>query len=625
MTEYTPNINLDLYENTDKPNLRDQYNSSMGKLDTILSTPFNSAQLADGAVTSAKLGDGAVTTAKLADNSVTADKIAPGALTAADIADGAITAGKIADAAVTSDKIINGAITTDKIADGSITSAKLANVLKYGYYSGVIIGHQGLVNDLCGNTLQSFQLAKKCNIDFVECDVRKTGDGEFVLAHDDTLSSYTAYTGNISATDYSTIVQYPITKGNNASYLPANTVIPKFEDFLKLCVAEDLVPIIEIKGGSNITDTDMQSIMSLVEAYGFINEAAIISFHQPHLLAALSYYRYMKTCYLSSTYSNEIVDWAVSHDVKAIMVPVSVINSTAINYAHASNVAIGVYNGAIGDMIAMKKLAVDFINVDGARWLLPSEDQLATDYDSYNVACIGSYKNHPIFSKWEMEQLKRNMMVPINGTSWQLNSNGNLIGNNVRNRMSILPVKVMPSTLVDISIPTSYKAAFIFYDKTFTTRYDDGWIGSGDTIIMVPSIYGSKNAPIYMTITVARTDDGDMGAVDYLFFKDFFAIGGLSPYFRYGTNNNRICSKQFAVNAGDTYKYTNSSTFQVGIRVFRGSTQIADSGWLSADYTIPSNASSIYVILKNISNNDRINSNLYDDAMETIEELMPSV
>lgn len=32
--EYTPNYNLDLYASADKPNLRDQYNSAMGKIDT---------------------------------------------------------------------------------------------------------------------------------------------------------------------------------------------------------------------------------------------------------------------------------------------------------------------------------------------------------------------------------------------------------------------------------------------------------------------------------------------------------------------------------------------------------------------------------------------------------------
>lgn len=33
-TDYTPNYSLDLYASTDKPNLRDQYNAAMGKIDT---------------------------------------------------------------------------------------------------------------------------------------------------------------------------------------------------------------------------------------------------------------------------------------------------------------------------------------------------------------------------------------------------------------------------------------------------------------------------------------------------------------------------------------------------------------------------------------------------------------
>lgn len=35
-SEYTPNYNLDLYASTDKPNLRDQYNGAMGKIDKAL-------------------------------------------------------------------------------------------------------------------------------------------------------------------------------------------------------------------------------------------------------------------------------------------------------------------------------------------------------------------------------------------------------------------------------------------------------------------------------------------------------------------------------------------------------------------------------------------------------------
>lgn len=40
-TEYTPNYNLDLYASADKPNLRDQYNAAMGKIDTQMKKSEN--------------------------------------------------------------------------------------------------------------------------------------------------------------------------------------------------------------------------------------------------------------------------------------------------------------------------------------------------------------------------------------------------------------------------------------------------------------------------------------------------------------------------------------------------------------------------------------------------------
>lgn len=40
-TEYTPNYNLDLYASADKPNLRDQYNAAMGKIDRQMKKSAN--------------------------------------------------------------------------------------------------------------------------------------------------------------------------------------------------------------------------------------------------------------------------------------------------------------------------------------------------------------------------------------------------------------------------------------------------------------------------------------------------------------------------------------------------------------------------------------------------------
>ena len=127
MTQYTPNYNLDLYESSDKPNLRDQYNSAMGKIDTQLATPVSESGIADGAVTGDKIANGAVTAGKIASGAVDTADIADGAVTGDKVADNAITTGKLASGAVDTSDIADGAVTGDKIADNAITTGKLAS------------------------------------------------------------------------------------------------------------------------------------------------------------------------------------------------------------------------------------------------------------------------------------------------------------------------------------------------------------------------------------------------------------------------------------------------------------------------------------------------------------------
>lgn len=49
-TEYTPNYNLDLYASADKPNLRDQYNAAMGKVDAQMKKTADDATNANANV-----------------------------------------------------------------------------------------------------------------------------------------------------------------------------------------------------------------------------------------------------------------------------------------------------------------------------------------------------------------------------------------------------------------------------------------------------------------------------------------------------------------------------------------------------------------------------------------------
>ena len=153
---YTPNYKLDLYTDTDKPNLRDQYNGAMNKIDSQFTIISNNIVVAIEAANQAKekadsASDSAATNAqsiatlnntvsgidtayKAADSSIieaykAADaKLSSDITTAYNAADKEIeTAYKAADSALTARFPIKSA----DIADGAITESKLsADLLK---------------------------------------------------------------------------------------------------------------------------------------------------------------------------------------------------------------------------------------------------------------------------------------------------------------------------------------------------------------------------------------------------------------------------------------------------------------------------------------------------------------
>ena len=49
------------------------------------------------------------------------------------------------------------------------------------------IAHRGYTREWPGNTLEAIEAAMRLGVDAVEVDVQETGDGGFVLAHDDTI------------------------------------------------------------------------------------------------------------------------------------------------------------------------------------------------------------------------------------------------------------------------------------------------------------------------------------------------------------------------------------------------------------------------------------------------------
>ena len=142
--------------------------------------------------------------------------------------------------------------------------------------------HRGLATSgYPENTMVAFKDAIDKGWTFLETDIRVTSDGVWVLLHDATINRTaknadgTSIASNISISNitYEQALEYDF--GIYAGEEFAGTKIPTLEDFLKLCRAKHVYPVIEVKD-SGITQAQVDAVWTLIEKYSMQNRIFLL-------------------------------------------------------------------------------------------------------------------------------------------------------------------------------------------------------------------------------------------------------------------------------------------------------------------------------------------------------------
>lgn len=140
--------------------------------------------------------------------------------------------------------------------------------------------HRGLwsPDGAAENSLAAFRLAMEAGVGF-ECDVRRAGDGRWVVFHDDHLDRLTGLSGRVRDAGGETLA---------GARLPDGSSLPSLEAVLKLAFAGASV-LIELKVDDDAGDDDAEDLAaSLSRAVGSPPGAvAFMTFH-PVAAAALA-------------------------------------------------------------------------------------------------------------------------------------------------------------------------------------------------------------------------------------------------------------------------------------------------------------------------------------------------
>lgn len=135
-----------------------------------------------------------------------------------------------------------------------------------------VIGHRGACGHAPENTMPAFHRGRELGAIWVEADVKKTADGQFVLMHDQTVDRTTDGTGKVAELSLEKIRGLDAGAWFGAEY--AGTNIPLLEELLSWASSAGIGICLDL--GAGLVPTDLCAIGKLVIEHGLAKETLAI-------------------------------------------------------------------------------------------------------------------------------------------------------------------------------------------------------------------------------------------------------------------------------------------------------------------------------------------------------------
>lgn len=145
-----------------------------------------------------------------------------------------------------------------------------------------VTAHRGYSAAAPENTLAAFTEAGKAGFYGCEFDVHPTKDGVWAVMHDSDISRMTDGEGNIEDYTYGELLDFTVDAGNGIEKYPGEK-IPRLEQVFEICAEYGMVPVMEIKGG---TEEQMADLAEAVKNSPCEANCTVISFSE-NLLCAI--------------------------------------------------------------------------------------------------------------------------------------------------------------------------------------------------------------------------------------------------------------------------------------------------------------------------------------------------
>ena len=256
----------------------------------------------------------------------------------------------------------------------SIFTAALIIVGTLSMQAQLIVGHRGSQWGV-ENTRAAFINGAEAGAWGLECDIRVTADGTFVVSHDDSYKRLGGPETKIADMSTQQVLSTALThKRHGITYVGTPCTLG---EFLDICNERNVVPVIEVKVSTSIHSNTgaedgavfdgIPALINLIEQKDCGDRAVIISFMPGVVDFIHRHYPDITVQVLAGDDDGTIdqwVDWCIEHkmDLDAVH---TLVTKKAVERMHAAGLKVNVWTvDKVEDFNRVKKMGVDYITTN---------------------------------------------------------------------------------------------------------------------------------------------------------------------------------------------------------------------------------------------------------------------
>ena len=256
----------------------------------------------------------------------------------------------------------------------SIFTAALIIVGTLSMQAQLIVGHRGSQWGV-ENTRAAFINGAEAGAWGLECDIRVTADGTFVVSHDDSYKRLGGPEAKIAGMTIQEVLSTHLThKRHGITYAGTPCTLG---EFLDICNEKGVVPVIEVKVSTSIHSNTgaedepvfdgIPALINLIDSKGCSDRVVIISFMPGVVDFIHRHYPDITVQVLAGDGDGTIdqwVDWCIEHTMDLDVVH-TIVTRDAVERMHAAGLKVNVWTvDKVEDFNRVKAAGVDFITTN---------------------------------------------------------------------------------------------------------------------------------------------------------------------------------------------------------------------------------------------------------------------